>query len=500
MEKDSEVDFEDFFRSSMETNKEADEGWSCSNSEVLMPGSDGDDCERSGFIEDSENNETDCGLGSDFGDSADVSMMDGSESDVEDGFLEDDASQDENSSNVYDASERITKKESAACGDESLHFSRIDLDRKCDEMMFSGFTTGSMKRIDVRKESVDAVRMVFSQDCCNANEVAINKIDSDRHEQEKEGYDEGCKLTDVYEEIKARFSKEDENRVFVQFKWSWIYFFMQGKKTDFAALTDMVEDQMRIRLDNEYSILRRMVEGDEPSWRYMVVIVIGIDDYCIEIFDGTYSVHAMCDEALKQRILNGEIYAGSRLRVFGAELVREPGSIFEVSGASLMLHSNGVQAVFLKRKLGFKKKVCFRMRICDVDADGGTISCIQGRVTEVIETKYRVRVENYSGVTDDIEPELDKIQELARKAERVFCSTDLKINAYTKFVVKDESGECTVTWWNPKFGIEEGQTLRMVYLTPLMKGKAKKKCFTSTRRTYVQVVKNASGKKIKLES
>ncbi|KAM0671499.1 hypothetical protein OCOL_001618 [Ordospora colligata] len=495
MEKDSEVDFEDFFRSSMETNTEVDASWNSSSSEAFVLDSDRYDYATNEFLEDLESNQTDCGIGSDFEGSADVSMMNVSESDAEDGFLEGDESQDGNESNERNACD---DKEAVICADESLHFSRIDLDRKCDEMMFSGFTTGSMKRINVRKGSVNAVLQVFSEDGCNANEVTMNKIDCGIHEQEEEQCDE-YKMKDVYEEIKTRFIKEDENRVFMQFKWSWIYFFMQDKTKDFAALTDAIEEQMRIRLDNEYSVLRRMVEGDEPSWRYMIVIVIRIDEECIEVFDGSYSVYVRCDEVLKQRICSGEIYAGSRLRVFGTELVCEPKSIFEISGASLMFHSNGVQVTFLKRKLGFKKKKCFRVRICDVNASGGTISCIQGCVTNVIETKYRVKVENYSNITDDIEPELDKIQELAMKAERVFCSNDLKINAYTKFVVKDESGECIVTWWNPTFGVEEGQVLRMVCLTPSMKRMTKEKHFVSTRRTYMRVVKSKSGKKPRLE-
>lgn len=463
MEADSEVGFEDFFQSSMETNREADED-SVSGLDSMLPSCDD-------FL-----------LSSDNG----CCVPKGGEPDVYEAL--DAANQtfhdfdSESSGDGKGMGVPMCALEGELAGeDDSLHVSRIDLKEADSEMVFSGFTTGSLKRIEVKRESMCSAYRMFAGSrgdvyMPQGGKRAGRPVVTRRASADPEG---------VYAEVRRRFMNEDENRVFVQFTWSWIYFCFERSQLEPDALVDRIEEQVRIRLESEYSVLRRIAEGDEVPWRYMILLVVGVGKGRIEVFDGYYSAHALCDEALDQRVERNEIRVGFKLKVFGAELERSvPGSIFD-EAVLLRLRHNGVQVVHSRRRLGYRKKMSFRTWISGISRDGGPVSCVEGEVSKVVETKYLVKVENYSSVTEDLEPELDKIEDLARKAQRVFSSHDLRISMYTRFVVRDGSGECVVTWWNPSCDVHAGQTVRMVYLVP---SKAKELHLSTCKKSYVRVM------------
>lgn len=364
---------------------------------------------------------------------------------------------------------------------DQLHVRHVDSGNADLDTIFSGFTTGSRKKIQVRKESMDSAYRAFDGAAGKMDTQAPSRF----HDMSKDE-DECAGPERVYKEIERRLAKEDASRVFAQFTWSWIYFFFGRKKLEFNDLVDRIEEQVKIRLENEYSILRRIVEGDEVPWRYMILLVIGIDKERVEVFDGYYSLYALYDEPLRRKIERNEIRVGLKLKVFGAEL--EGGgtmSIFDSKSAFLRLHHNGIQVVHSRRRLGYRKRVGFKIKISDICSDGGPVSCIEGRIAKIIETKYLVKVENYSCTTENLEPELDKIEELSRKAQRIFSSHDIRISMYTRLLVRDGSGECMVTWWNPSSDAKEGQMVRMVYLNP---SKAKELHLNTSRRGYVKLL------------
>ncbi|AFN83289.1 putative integral membrane protein [Encephalitozoon romaleae SJ-2008] len=364
---------------------------------------------------------------------------------------------------------------------DQLHVRHMDSGNAGSDTIFSGFTTGSRKKIQVRKESMDSAYRTFDGAAKKVDMQTLSRFyDISKDESEYMGPER------VYEEIKRRLVKEDANRVFAQFTWSWIYFFFGRKKMEFDDLVDRIEEQVKVRLENEYSILRRIVEGDEVPWRYMILLVIGIDKERIEVFDGYYSLYALYDEPLRRKIEKKEIRVGLKLKIFGAELGGgEFMSIFDPESAFLRLHHNGVQVVHSRRRLGYRKRVGFKIRISDIRNDGGPVSCIEGRIAKIIETKYLVKVENYSCTTENLEPELDKIEELAKKAQRIFSSHDIRISMYTRLLVRDSSGECMVTWWNPSSDAKVGQMVRMVYLNP---SRAKELHLNTSRRGYVKLL------------
>lgn len=369
-------------------------------------------------------------------------------------------------------------RQSSGAG-ESLHLSCMRLDggdvvgedENDSNSVFSGFTTGNNKKIEVRRESIRLACRALDAGPVDTGDIEVYRSQMPQTQGAEYGSSgEGlrsCELESVYSEVRRRFPKDDERWVFGQFKWTWLYFFLEGTVSSSDDLVERIEEQMRVRRRCEYSVLRRIVEGDDVPWRYMILLVVGVTEEWIEVFDGSYSLYALYDRTLGERIRRGGIHVGCRLRVFGSELlVESPTSIFDVTGASLRLHSNGVQTVRCVRRLGYRKKIGFMCRIAGIVRDGGPVSCIQGTVTRVVETKYLVRVEGYSHTTDDLECELDKIEELARRAQRKIRREDLSVRTYVKFVLRDESEECVVMWWDPHDEVKVSQMLRMTYLLP----------------------------------
>lgn len=331
----------------------------------------------------------------------------------------------------------------------------------CNDLVYSGFVTGSNKRLKVERKSIHSAYKAFGANLVDSSGMNVTPRVSDVGSLER-----------IYARIKQKFVKEHECWVYSQFKWSWLHLTLGEIRLSEDLLVDGIEKQMKLRKRKEYSVLRRIVEGDDVPWRYMVLLVIGIVGECIEVFDGSYSLYACYDETIGRKIRKREIRVGCKLRVFGASLLLSKAtSIFDVDGVPLRLCGNGVQVLYSVRKLGYKRKVGFRSRISEVMKEGGVVSCIQGVVVKIIETKYLVRVENYSHVTDDLETELSRIEELARDAHRVFTSDDLKIKMFVKFMVRDESGECVITWWNPSDDVRVGANVRMIYLDPVPKSK-----------------------------
>ncbi|KAK0039177.1 integral membrane protein [Biomphalaria pfeifferi] len=467
---ESELEFEEFFQSSLGTEREdADEDVS-------------DVSDLSGLFQLSSDQEKSEKAAADAGWSSDIDeyQKDDLDSADSDSFQHSGCLSD-----IEELSEERMKSQRhplSLSTDDSLHISAIiledaaentpDAGREESTIVFSGFKTGSNKKIEVKEESIRSAYRMFG-----TGPGKTKNGDSYRSEAplqsmglKKQKNASQIDLENVRANVRKRFSREDESWFSIQFKWSWIHHALAKKALDEESLVDKIEEQMWIRKKSEYSVLRRIVEGDDVSWRYMIVLVIGVTEEHLEIFDGFYSLFARYDGLIEKKVRRKEVHVGCKLKVFGADLlIKEPTSIFDVAGVSLMLHYNGVQVIYSRRRLGYRKKIVFRTGISSISREGGCVGCIEGTVVEILETKYSVRLENYSYIADDLETELEKIERLAKDANRSFVSEDLKISMYTRFLVRDDSGECVVTWWSPSDEIKAGRTIRMIYLLPSTK-------------------------------
>lgn len=256
-------------------------------------------------------------------------------------------------------------------------------------------------------------------------------------------------MKDVFIKTRDFFPKADKMWFFEQFKWSWLSLFFRCMLN--KDVVQHIVDQMNMRRKREYSVLRRIVEGDDVSSRYMVLLVTQILSDCIEVFDGSYSVLCITNPELSKKITNHTIRVGHKLRVISAEyLMKEPTDFFSVNGPILRLFANSVRLAPATHRLGYQRKCAFLVKICNVARHGGPVSGVDVSVKKIIENKVFLKCGNYKKMvdTDNVERELERMSALARSSNADLKTEEIVIRRYIKMVVCDGSGECILTWWN----------------------------------------------------
>lgn len=256
-------------------------------------------------------------------------------------------------------------------------------------------------------------------------------------------------MKDVFLKARGFFPKADKMWFFEQFKWSWLSLFFRHMLDE--DVVQRIVDQVNMRRKREYSVLRRIVEGDDVSSRYMVLLVTQILSDCIEVFDGSYSVLCIPNPELSKKIASHAIRAGHKIRVIGAEyLMREPADFFSARGPVLRLFANSVRLAPATHRLGYQKKCAFLIKICEVARHGGPVSGVEVSVREIVESKVFLKCGNYKKMVekDNVERELERMSALARSSNADLRTEEIVVRRYVKMVVSDGSGECTLTWWN----------------------------------------------------
>ncbi|KAL0265586.1 UNVERIFIED_CONTAM: hypothetical protein PYX00_011298 [Menopon gallinae] len=239
----------------------------------------------------------------------------------------------------------------------------------------------------------------------------------------------------VFLEARSAFPKADKMWFFEQFRWSWLSLFsrrMLGEDT-----VQRVVEQVETRRRREYSVLRRIVEGDEVSSRYMVLLVTQILPDGIEVFDGSYSVLCVPNPELSKKIISQTIKVGHRLRVFGAEyLLKEPVDFFSARGPVLRLFANGVRLAPDARRLGYQKRCAFLIKVCEISRHGGPVCGVDVSIKEVVESKVFLKCGNYKKMVeeDDVERELERMSALARSADADLRTEEIVVRRYAKML------------------------------------------------------------------
>lgn len=144
------------------------------------------------------------------------------------------------------------------------------------------------------------------------------------------------------------------------------------------------------------SVLQRIVDTMDVPGVHMVLCV---SDLCqqeglLELTDGWQSVWAKCDAGLARQLRRGRLPVGTKLRIFGAELISERRST-EVgtncmkakhSGnavrpdPSLFLHANGVRRAAWDARLGKTRKRIFRVALSSLLEGGGQAPSVHVRI------------------------------------------------------------------------------------------------------------------------
>ncbi|KAM0675289.1 casein kinase 2 regulatory subunit [Gurleya vavrai] len=236
----------------------------------------------------------------------------------------------------------------------------------------------------------------------------------------------------------------------IQFKWSWLFhFFKKQINIEEKLLIQNIKNDIAKRKKNEFSILKRIVEGDDIPSKYMVLLVIKIDKDRLEVFDGFYSVFVDLDSDLKRLLISQKIRIGSYLRIFGSKKLIENKSIFEINSESVLMLNYNCVKICDKQKLGYQNKKGFCTFINKIIKTGGLISGLEFEIIKVIEKKILIKVKSYVNTVNEseFEKEVEKIQKLiemsGEKDEHKW-----EIKNVVKMLVKDKfNNESLFTWF-----------------------------------------------------
>lgn len=308
-------------------------------------------------------------------------------------------------------------------------------------------------------------------------------IDSSR--STGDGAEATAQMAEMHRRVAVHFKKMESGWIFTQFKWAWLHLCLNPPASA-AALEEQLIETMRIRLEREHSILRRIAEHDDIPGRFMALGILRVERESIEVFDGFYSAWAVISDQIYYLLRQYSCDIGSVIFVFGAErLLTEPASIFDIGSEPLLrLHYNGVRLAHDGLRLGYSRRIGFLTRVADIRADGGTVSAVVVRIKQIIERQYLVSIENYRNRTESLESEIDKIYALADKSSHTLRQEDLRVVHYSELLVCDESGECVLTWWNDPEDLKENQTYKFVHLRPaLLRSQLH---LSTSRSTYIE--------------
>lgn len=256
------------------------------------------------------------------------------------------------------------------------------------------------------------------------------------------------KMQKMYDHIKSIYFNQLDSWVLINFKWCWLELFVNDKICeDMIVIQERLESLMEKRKLKEFSIFRRIVEGDDIASKHMIVIVLKASDKCLSLFDGFYTLNAVIDTDISRLIISQQIKFGTFLRIVNAELLCKTQSIFDLSGNAFKLNFNSI-GITNPTILGHQTKISFCKYLNRIKNTGGIISALELMIIKIIDIKILVKVGNYINTVNekDLSKELDKIEQMIANEKNTINYKPI-IKKTAKVIAKDKfNNECLLTW------------------------------------------------------
>ncbi|CAK9150441.1 unnamed protein product [Ilex paraguariensis] len=190
----------------------------------------------------------------------------------------------------------------------------------------------------------------------------------------------------------------------------------------FLTVSNVLEE-LKYRYEREAnhghrSAIRKILEGDAPPSSMLVLCISSIHSNCdqkiethsistsgaentraakIELTDGWYSLSALLDVLLSNKLAAGKLFVGQKLRIWGAGLCGWVGPVLplETSGTiSLSLHINGTYRAHWADRLGFCKDGGAPLAFRCIKGIGGAVPSTLVGITRIYPLLYRERLSN----------------------------------------------------------------------------------------------------------
>eukprot|EP00457_Paulinella_chromatophora_P000843 gb/GEZN01000843.1/.p1 GENE.gb/GEZN01000843.1/~~gb/GEZN01000843.1/.p1 ORF type:complete len:1167 (-),score=102.88 gb/GEZN01000843.1/:115-3309(-) len=172
---------------------------------------------------------------------------------------------------------------------------------------------------------------------------------------------------------------------------------LSGRKLTYANVVSQLEYRAQREAAGHHPALLSILEEKQPPERYMILFVSrilsssvvgrhtqkGFKSTDMELSDGWDTIHAYCDDGLRELLRRGSISVGQKLRVFGAKLILKSGDLSpEAQPASaLQLAINGVRRARWNAVLGHQRSSVFSVCISSLRVNAGVVPLVRGIVT-----------------------------------------------------------------------------------------------------------------------
>lgn len=264
------------------------------------------------------------------------------------------------------------------------------------------------------------------------------------------------KIEEIYAKVAKKYKNQRKEWVDVQFKWAYLSCFKSN------TLEKDIADRMEKRRISEYSILRRIVEGDDVCFKLMCLMIVRTGSM-LELYDGFYSLLFRADKAIQGRVVAQKLKIGDKVYVFNAELLTHEKDILAIDGPAFQMHSNSVMRVQDDKKLGYTKCASFLIKFTNVDKTGGLVPAIEFSIIRIVEDKVLIQCQGLKRAVDmnKLEEEMEYMKVLAVKHG---IKEEFKLKRYCKLLVKDlhSCREGIFTWWNIREEIRIGDKIRAI--------------------------------------
>ncbi|KAM0677066.1 Breast cancer 2 [Binucleata daphniae] len=285
-------------------------------------------------------------------------------------------------------------------------------------------------------------------------------------------------MKSIYNAVMQHFASKDKFTFANHYKWSWMHYYMNNSneiKTEmykscgfeindkgtnnetvkfYINTCNFLVTEIKKRFNNEYSILKRIVEGDDISIKYMVLAVTEIKKDVLNVFDGFYAVNVKIDTDLQKMLISQKIRIGTYLRIFGAKLMIQNKALTDIKDECvLFLNYNNVK-ICNSQTLGYQKRKGYCIQIKDIIKTGGDICGLELKIMKTIERKIQIKVNSYVNIIDENEKEMQKIEKLVNDAkhknnEDIDTKLVWSFKKVVKMLVRDvNENECILTWYD----------------------------------------------------
>ena len=222
------------------------------------------------------------------------------------------------------------------------------------------------------------------------------------------------------------------------FKFSFLFCSLNSKVTE-----ENIIEQYNKRKSNEYSILRRIFEGDSSPTSHMILEIHRIcrkTEHLI-LYDGFFTSKFFYDKEISKKIISQKIKLFDKLRIFGSFFKKEK----EFKDCKFNIFYNSTQKVsnfYCKNKnLGLQKKISFVKNFNELTKNGGNVSGLEFEVKKIVFDKVTIKVNNFKQTVlfADLENKLalisNKLQDFNENID------DATFVRFYKLLVKDLHSE-----------------------------------------------------------